>query len=162
MIAREPALTGPRAILREIGAFGCALLAWDLPFNAPGEPFWPNGAFVCASTGGVTIASVEIKQNAKIVSRSIGFLRRLNITKSSLLHLRLKLLQSQAPSGVWVLLVTLAFCGPAKSRRASSKATTRELTSRSALQIFFKRPRFFCRRERDGRFYFPRFVLGSM
>jgi len=72
--------------LREIGAFGCALLAWDLPFTAPGEPLWPNGAFVCASTGGVTIASAEIKQNAKIVSRSIGLLRRLNIINGSLLQ----------------------------------------------------------------------------
>jgi len=34
----------------------------------------------------VTIASVEIKQNAKIVSRSIGLLRRLNITNGSLLQ----------------------------------------------------------------------------
>jgi hypothetical protein len=73
-------------ILREIGAFGCTLLAGDLPFTAPGEPFWPNSAFVCASTGGVPIASVEIKQNAKIVSRSIGLLRRLNIIKGSLLQ----------------------------------------------------------------------------
>jgi hypothetical protein len=72
--------------LRETGAFGRALLAWDLPFTAPGEAFWPNGAFVCASTAGVTIASVEIKQNAKIVSRSIGLLRRLNIINGSLLQ----------------------------------------------------------------------------
>jgi hypothetical protein len=86
LIAREPALTGARAILRGIGAFGCALLAWDLPFTDPGEAFWPNAAFVCASTGGVTIASAEIKQNAKIVSRSIGLLRRLNIINGSLLQ----------------------------------------------------------------------------
>jgi hypothetical protein len=34
----------------------------------------------------VPIASVEIKQNAKIVSRSIGLLRRLNITNPPLLQ----------------------------------------------------------------------------
>jgi hypothetical protein len=92
------------------------LLAGDLPFTAAGEPFWKNGAFVCASTREVTIASAEIKQNAKIVSRSIGLLRRLNITKSSLLHLRLKLLQSQAASGVWALLCVFAAVRPVVAR----------------------------------------------